>query len=549
MKLRSFRLLFACLAFVPAGFSGELTVVEQAKWPEIWGDFGVRGFFPGNDRVAPNGLEFDPVFALDVHLNVGLLPQKKLYAFVDTDFWAQRAQPGITNPNYGSYDFSKREFNADLGLAWNVAERFELRGSVFGFNSLNRGVSETLPSTYQNGVVFEGRYYFGNANIYDTGRLNFVSLGYYPEEDLMGGAGREFRAGLFAQAHLSYDLPAIRSYIFADAKVIAQNTVDPRLIRTDAGIAVRPLASLPNLELRVGDEFTADLNDDTNHNLVYGAVRGYFGGGTEFRRADNPAQYEVARSPEVWGDLGVSVFPGGDRVGPNGIEYTALAMSDLNFNIGLLPHRKLYLFVDNQFWVQRESGLGEVPPRDPSVDEVREREWVIDAGFAFNFYSRFELRASAYAFSNLNRGGSPNRAPQEFAPSGFNDGGHAQIRYYLTSANLYDPSRQSFVEVGYYPSHLLIGGDGQGFHPGAFGRAYLSYDLPRLRSYLYADGNFIASKEEFRLIILNGGLATRPFRSFDNLEFRLGSEVTHDVGPDTTRNLTYGAIRINFSTR
>jgi hypothetical protein len=548
MKLRPFPFLFACFALAPIAFSGELTVVEEAKWPEVWGDLGVRGFFPG-ERIAPNGIEYDPVFALDVHLNIGLLPQKKLYLFADTDFWAQRAATGITNPNYGSYDFSKREFNADLGLAWNVVDRFELRGSIFGYNSLNRGVSETLATTYQNGVVFEGRYYFGNANIYDTGRLSFVSLGYYPEENLMGAAGREFRAGLFAQAHVTYDLPAIRSYVFADAKVIGENGVDPRLVRTDAGLAVRPLASLPNLELRIGDEFTADLKDDTNRNLVYGSVRGYFGGGTQFRRDDNPALYEIARSPEVWGDLGVSAFPGGDRIASNGAEFTALAMSDLNFNIGLLPHRKLYLFVENQFWVQRESGAGEMPARDPAVNEVSEREWDIDAGFAFNFFSRFELRASVYALNNLNRGGFPGRPPDPVAPSGFNDGGHAQIRYYFSSANPYDPSRQSFVEVGYYPSHTLPGGDGDGLHPGAFGHAYLSYDLPRLRSYLFADGRFIASKDEFRLMIINGGVATRPFSRFENLEFRLGTEVTHDTGPDTTRNLTYGAIRINFSTR
>lgn len=69
-------------------------------------------------------------------------------------------------------------------------------------------------------------------------------------------------------------------------------------------------------------------------------------------------------------------------------------------------------------------------------------------------------------------------------------------------------------------------------------------------SYVYGTGTFIAERDNsFRLMILNGGVAFRPFHDFANLEFRVGNELTRDFRAESTRNLTYGAIRINFSTR
>ncbi|MDQ6623365.1 MAG: hypothetical protein M3Y86_07765, partial [Verrucomicrobiota bacterium] len=430
-----------------------------------------------------------------------------------------------------------------------IFDRLELRGSVFSMNNLNRGTSKTVADDYQNGVLLEARYYFGGANIYDTGRLNFISLGYYPEENLIGGAGSEFRAGLFAQAYLTYDIPALRSYLYANAKFIAEENVDPRLVSIDGGLAARPFSWLPNLELRVGDEFTADLQDDTSRNLVYGAIRGYFAGGSAPTRDSAAPALDPRRIPEIWGDIGLGAYAAGERMGANGVEFNPLFMSDFSLNFGLLPRRKIYLFADSQFWIQRESAAGNLPARDPANHNVSEREFDIDAGLAWNIFNRFELRGSVYAMSNLNTAGSANSQPNESVPTGYQDGGHAQVRYYLSDANLYDPARQSFVEVGYYPSHTLIGGDGVGFHPGAFGRAYLSYDLPSLRSYVFADGTFIAAKDQFREIIVNAGFAARPFARFDNFELRVGNEVTSDVQAETTRDLTYGAIRINFSTR
>ena len=541
------RTLILCLALV---VDVGAQTLAPAKWPEVWGDLGVAGYGDG-ERVAPNGIEFDPLFRIDFDVNVGLLPQKQLYLFFENQFWTQRAAPGITNKNFGDYDFSKRELDSKLGLAWNAFDRVELRTSAFALNNLNRGTSKTTPVGYEDGVELEARYYFPGANIYDTGRLSFVGLGYYPAENLIGGDGSQFRAGMFAQAYVTYSIPSLRAYLYGGAKFVAEENLDPRLVTADAGVALRPLDRLRNLEVRIGDEFTADLEADTSHNLVYGALRAYYGGGISDARSQLPAEMrDVAKSPEIWGDISVSGYAIGERMAANGVEFDPLSNTSLDLNFGLLARKKLYLFLASQFWVQRSSEAGDDPARDPDNDDVSEREFDLEAGLAWNFFQRFELRVGVYAFNNLNRGGSAARAPSETQPTGYQDGVESSLRYYFCDENIYDPARLSFIEIGYFPSQSMIGGGGVGFHPGLFGRAYLSYDLPRLRSYLYGDAKFIAQETASpRLVTFDAGFAARPFRAFNCLELRLGNELTADVKDDTTRNLAYGAVRLNFSTR
>src|SRR3982751_4859922 len=204
--LQQLALLVALPAFCAAGEVATAPVQAGEGWPEFWGNLALKGYGSG-ERVAPNGVVFDPVFRLDFNLNVGLLPRKQLYLFVEKEFWAQRAAPGITNRNQGSADFSKREFDLKLGLAWNVLDRFELWTSFSGLNSLNRGPSRVTPTGEQSAAEFEARYYLPSENIYDLGRLSFVSVGYRAGDDLVDADGREFNPGLFARAYLTVGLP------------------------------------------------------------------------------------------------------------------------------------------------------------------------------------------------------------------------------------------------------------------------------------------------------------------------------------------------------
>ena len=134
-------------------------------------------------------------------------------------------------------------------------------------------------------IKLENRYYLNAAAQYDVGRLSFISLGYIPTENLVGGNGTSFRPGLFGRTYLAGDLPIswFSSYLYAGQQITGQNGATPRLIDTDVGWAVRPVTGFQNLEFRVGYDLIADAQKHTARNVVYGAVRIAFDPG-EFGR-------------------------------------------------------------------------------------------------------------------------------------------------------------------------------------------------------------------------------------------------------------------------
>ncbi len=241
------------------------------SWPEVWG-FGGFEATAGN-RMAPNGVPYDPLFDLQAQLNIGLLPNKKLYVYFDMDFWGQAAGAAVTNPTQGSFDFSKREFDFDIGLAWNYWDSMELRVFGYALNNLNRGNSTVSPSGYNDGWGIENRYYFHNADKYDVGKLSFLSIGYLPSNSLTGQDGLMFHPGLTARAYLTHDIPVIRSYLYVDGKYFADSGFLPRLLEYDAGLAVRPWQALQNLEFRVGGAGTYDMQYHYDRSIGYIAVR------------------------------------------------------------------------------------------------------------------------------------------------------------------------------------------------------------------------------------------------------------------------------------
>jgi hypothetical protein len=240
--------------------------------PEVWGFLDIPVYATGT-RAAPNGVYFDPLFSLNGSFNIGLIPGKKLYLFADATMWMQRPGAGITNASQGNLDFSKREFDFNPGIAWNYAGSFEARISAYSMNNLNRGQSPTKPAGFKDGVLIENRYYFGTADKYDVGRLNFVSVGYYPTKGMVGGNGEEFHPGIFASAYLTYDLPVLNSYLYGDAKYTGERVIKPRLLEFDAGWALRPFERSKYVEFRLGSDLTADVQDRIAHDLLYGSVR------------------------------------------------------------------------------------------------------------------------------------------------------------------------------------------------------------------------------------------------------------------------------------
>ncbi len=498
--------------------------------PKAWGVVGFNGYFTGL-KPAPNGFSYDPLLSLFSDINVGLLPNKQLYLFLDNDFSIQR-----NSTRYSGV--SQREFDAEYGIAWNYWDSMELRLFGYALNNLNRGSTLNAPQGYKDGWGAENRYYFNYPDIYDVSRLGYVSLGYYPSQALVGNNGRSFKPGLFAHGYLTESLPTpFVSYLYGLLGVTTENVASPRLFGGDFGIAVRPIADMQNLEFRVGDAFIDDLKASEMRNYIYGSVRIGF----ETAPSSGEAAGGLAfRWPETWGEIGLVGYVGSSHMAPNGVAFSPIFSITSGLNLGLLPDKQLYLFWDGDFWAASTQGITN---SKQSSFAWSKREMDSDLGLAWNYFNSFELRGSVYALNNLNRGDS----------LAIPDGGKEEVilenRYNFTTPDLYDVGRSSFVGFGYIPTEDLVGGNGQSFRPGPFAHAYLARDLPIpwFRSYVYADMQVIAEHTALpRLFDTDVGWAVRPIAHWQNLEFRLGDDLTQDVVAAATRNLIYGAIRINF---
>ena len=87
-------------------------------------------------------------------------------------------------------------------------------------------------------------------------------------------------------------------------------------------------------------------------------------------------------------------------------------------------------------------------------------------------------------------------------------------------------ARTPFVSVGYYPTKTMVDGTGVEFKPGAFARAYLTWDLLGDKLYLYADNQFTAAKPfSPKLFYIDAGVATRPFDRFPRWNFDSGPRI------------------------
>jgi hypothetical protein len=247
-------------------------------WPIAWGLVGFRGFASGA-QVAPNGVDFKPLFSLDLNFNLWLWKDQGLYAFSDLRFWGQRAAPGITNPTQGAFDFSKREFDFAAGVAWNYYGPLEARAFSYSDNNLNRGTSLARPAGFKDGVGLENRWYvggsYGDLGLpgFDVARATFISVGYYPTKDMVDADGNGFKPGPFARAYLTYDLFGPSCYLFTDVQAVATQSFTPKLVNYDAGAAWRPFERLPLLEFRLGSEGVIDLRLREANLTFYGAAR------------------------------------------------------------------------------------------------------------------------------------------------------------------------------------------------------------------------------------------------------------------------------------
>lgn len=247
----------------------------------VWGIVGLRGF-PYGQVTASNGVEYNPLFSLDLDFNIWLWRAKRIYGYSNTRFWGQKAAPGVTNPHQGAFDFSKREFDFVGGVAWNYYGKWELRLLGYSFNNLNRGNSLVSPQGFNDGVGVENRYYLNptyadlGTPAFDKARATFLSIGYYPSKSMVDGAGFEFTPGAFARAYVIYDLYGPKCYLFTDDTIISDRSFQPALFNTNSGIAYRPFNRVPRMELRLGSEDSVDILNADSETSAYLSLRYIF---------------------------------------------------------------------------------------------------------------------------------------------------------------------------------------------------------------------------------------------------------------------------------
>lgn len=229
--------------------------------PWVWGGVGARAI-PTGQKMAPNGVMYNPVFSLDLELNMSICKDRSVYLFSAARFWGQRAMPGFTtNSNQGSFDFSKRQLDFTVGAAWNYWRTLEIRGFAYSYNNLNRGsminspISNTKSSGYNDGAAVEHRWYYFDSC--------FLGVGYAPTKELIGNDGLTYKPGWFLTSSIWAPLWDERNQVYWNSSLIGENTGSARMLYCDVGYACVPFLCLPRLEFRTGTELWCDLTCKT----------------------------------------------------------------------------------------------------------------------------------------------------------------------------------------------------------------------------------------------------------------------------------------------
>ncbi len=159
----------------------------------LWGDLGF-GFYPTNsEKVAPNGTVYKPMFRILFDLNVG---DEESYLFANSAYYAEKPNPGVTtNKSQGEFDFTKRQYDFNIGYAFAVTRRLESRFWLYSMSNINRGDSKVEPSGFKDGFIGALRY---SAEEFSPVQ-GYASVGYYFTKDVADTNGDAYSPGLFAE--------------------------------------------------------------------------------------------------------------------------------------------------------------------------------------------------------------------------------------------------------------------------------------------------------------------------------------------------------------
>jgi hypothetical protein len=238
----------------------------------VWGIAETNGYL--GQRMAPNGLLYHPDYGVNLDFNIWVWPALGLYLYDESLFWM-----GTTH----ELNFTKRELDLNVGVAWNYYRRLEAR--IFGYsdNNLNRGLSPEQSAGYNDGFGMENRFYLNpiyqalGTSDFDQAKATFVSIGYLPTKTLTGADGMQFPPALFARAYLTWDVVKERGYVYADTTLITERApFNVKLLNTDIGAALRPFQYVPRLEFRAGCLDVWDTQVGTARTVGYISIRYVF---------------------------------------------------------------------------------------------------------------------------------------------------------------------------------------------------------------------------------------------------------------------------------
>lgn len=234
----------------------------------VWGYVGGR-YIGDGEKTAPNGVRYNPCMSLDLNFNFAITADRSLYGYFDTRFWAQTKRDSFLSQDG---DFSSRQLDFSPGIAWNFHGRMEARLSAYSMNNLDRGNSLSNGVGSKDGAAIEGRYWFAGTD-FDQGINNFVSIGYYIADDMIGNDGRVWEPAAFVKWSYNIPLWEQRLYVYTMGEFITENPYEAKWLWLDTGISCRPIPHYPMLDLRLGNECTIDIGARESLVTWYFAVR------------------------------------------------------------------------------------------------------------------------------------------------------------------------------------------------------------------------------------------------------------------------------------
>ena len=234
------RISLKMLPVIPLLVLLSLFLNTTTAYAKAWGNASF-GMYPSGKTVAPNGLIYDPLTRIHLDLNIG---SPSFYFFTKNTFLTEKPNPGVTtNKNQGQFDFTKREFDIDLGIAFRPFQdqNIEIRLRTVAFNNLNRGAYTNKPTGFKDGSAVEGRYYLTGETV-----DGYIIGGYYLGKELVEPDGTPYKPGAFLGTQLNYDISAEakRLYAFGELTFIRYNGL------LETGLAWRPFTRRPNVEVR-----------------------------------------------------------------------------------------------------------------------------------------------------------------------------------------------------------------------------------------------------------------------------------------------------------